>query len=170
LFRIDTGDAKGGRGVLEEHPEAVAARPIAGLALAQLQMLDALQKPAGLNGTISEDQAAQILGEVWVTLQQTPPMEGAYLLAARALQHLDRDPTELERARLNEGARLFPRNSQLAIACASWDLRAGDVLGARTLIDLALWESSDPSAREKLSVLDSLARKASALSDKVGSN
>ena len=170
LFRIDTGDAKGGRGVLEEHPEAVAARPIAGLALAQLQMLDALQKPAGLNGTISEDQAAQILGEVWVTLQQTPPLEGAYLLAARALQHLGRDPTELERARLNEGARLFPRNSQLAIACASWDLRAGDVLGARTLIDLALWESSDPSAREKLSVLDSLARKASALSDKVESN
>jgi hypothetical protein len=169
LFRIDTGDTTGGRGILDEHPEAVAARPMAGLARAQLQVLDALQKPAGPNGMLSEDQAARILGSVWATLQPTPPIEGAYMLAARVLKHLGRDPTDLERARLNEGARLFPRNPQLAIDCASWDLRAGDVFGAHTLIELALWESSDPSAREKLSILEDLARKASLPSDKTGS-
>jgi hypothetical protein len=143
---------------------------MAGLVLAQFQLLDALQKPAGLNGTLSEEQAGKILAEVWATLQQTPPIEGAYLLVARVLQHVGRDPTEPERARLNEGARLFPRNSQLAIACASWDLRAGDISEARALVELALWESSNPGAREKLSLLDSLAQKASALSGKMGSD
>ena len=170
LFRFDTGDPNGGRGILEKHPEAVAARPMAGLVLAQFQLLDALQKPAGLNGTLSEEQAGKILAEVWATLQQTPPIEGAYLLVARVLQHVGRDPTEPERARLNEGARLFPRNSQLAIACASWDLRAGDISEARALVELAHWESSNPGAREKLSLLDSLAQKASALSGKMGSD
>jgi hypothetical protein len=169
LFRIDIGDTAAGRGILEEHPEAVAARPMAGLARAQLQLLDALQQPAGLNGMLSEDQAARILGAVWATLQPAPPIEGAYMLAARVLKHLGRDPTDRERALIDEGARLFPRNPQLAIDCASWDLRAGDVFGAHTLIELALWESSDPSAREKLSILEDLARKASLPSDKTGS-
>ena len=169
LFRFDTGDPSGGRGILEEHPEAVTARPMAGLVLAQFQLLEALQKPAGPNGSLSEEQAAKILGEVSATLKQAPPIEGAYLLAARVLQHLGRDPAVQERECVNEGARLFPRNAQLAVACASWDLRAGDIAGARTLIELALWESTDSVAREKLSVLDSLARQASALCGKTGS-
>ncbi len=160
LFRIETGDPAGGCTILAEHPEAVAARPMARLALARLQLQDALEKPAGLNRNLSDAQAAGILEMLSVMLKQPPPIEGAYLLEARVLQHLGRGPTGPERACLNEGARFFPRNSQLAIDCVSWDLRAGDVSGARTLIEFALWESSDPSAKEKLSLLDNLARSA----------
>ena len=170
LFRIDSGDATGGREILEKNPEAAAARPLAGLALAQFHFQDALQKPGGLNGNLSEEQAAQILATVSATLEQTPPIESAFLLAAGVLRHLGREPTDRERARLDEGARLFPRNSQLAIECASWDLRAGDVIGARSLTELALWEASDPSAREKLSILESLATKASMPSNMIGSD
>lgn len=108
LFRIDSGDATGGREILEKHLEAAGARPLAGLALAQFHLQDALQKPAGLNGNLSEEQAAQILGEVSATLKQTPPIENAYLLAARVLQHLGREPTDRERRASAKGRVSFP--------------------------------------------------------------
>jgi len=139
----------GGRTILAEHPEAVAARPMARLTLVRLQLQDALEKPAGLDRNLSDAQAAGILEMLSATLKQRPPIEGAYLLEARVLRHLGRGPTGPELACLNEGARFFPRNSQLAIDCVSWDLRAGDVAGARPLIEFALWESSDPSAKGK---------------------
>ena len=58
-------------------------------------------------------------------------MEGTYILAARVLAHLGREPNSKERALVAQGAWLFPQNSQLVIKSASWDLRAGDVAEAQ---------------------------------------
>jgi hypothetical protein len=160
LYRIDTGDAKGGELLLEQNPEAVAARPLAGLALAQLHMIDGLRNPAGPGKTLSEDQAATIMGEISATFQQAPPMRGAYVLQARVLEHLSRDPSVLERGHLNASAWLFSNEPELVIPSASWDLRAGDVTEARRLIEMGLWQISDPSAREKLLALKNLAVRA----------
>jgi hypothetical protein len=161
LFRIDIGDVKGGQSILEQFPQAGASRPVAAISLANLHLLDALRQPKGPRGALGEEQAAGVLREISAVLQEPPPIEAAYVIAARVAEHLGRDPNDSERARLDEGARLFPRNSQLVIQSAAWDLRAGNAAGALSLTDLGMWEASDPSAREKLAVLNDLARKAS---------
>jgi hypothetical protein len=161
LFRLDIGDTRGGRQLLEENLAAGAARPLAGLELARLRMIDALGKPRGENGSLSEEQVGMVLGGVSEMLGKQPPIEGAYLLAARASKHLGRDPTGPERERLNEGARLFPRNSQLVMECVSWDIRANDLAMARSLIDLGEYEAADAPAKEKFRPLDNLVLTAS---------
>jgi len=162
LFRLDIGDASGGRQLLEEHPAALAARPLAGLELAQLRMSDALGAPAGANGALSEEQAGEVLRKVSEVLGKQPPIEAAYLLAARVSKHLGRDPTDAERARLNEGGRLFPGDSQLVMECVAWDLRAHDLATARSLIDLGEYEAADAPTRERFRLLDNLIPSAAA--------
>ena len=162
LFRLDVGDVKGGRKLLEESPAAEAARPLASLELAKLRMNDALERPRGDNRTLSEEQAGMVLKEVSEALGKQPPIEAAYILAARVGKHLKRDPNDWERALLNEGARLFPRNSQMVMECVSWDIRANDFSSARRLIELGEYESTDIPTYEKFKLLDNLIVRASA--------
>ncbi len=162
LFRLDIGDEKGGRQILEENPAARVARPLAALELAQLRMNEALEKPAGTSGALSEDQAQDILKALSEAIGKQPPIEAAYLLAARVFAHLGREPTVAERAHLNEGARLFPRDSQMVIECVSWDLRAHDFASARGLIELGECETADTSAQGKFRLLEGLILPASA--------
>jgi len=162
LFRLDLGDEKAARQLLEENPAAVDARPLAALELARLRLNEALGKPAGPGGSLSEKQAGQVLQELAKALEKQPPIEAAYLMAARISKHLGRDPTGAERARLNEGARRFPRDSQMVMECISWDLRARDLGSARWLIDLAGYEAADSATRKKLGFLDTLFLTASA--------
>jgi hypothetical protein len=165
LFRIETGDAKGGRQLLEQYPEAGAARPLARLELARLWMIDAAGTPEGGNGSLSERQAGMVLKEVSGVIARPPPIEASYLLAARVSMHLGRNPTDAERALLNDGARLFPRNSQMVMECVSWDIRAHDLALARTLNDLGGYEAVDTAAREKFRLLGNLVVTASEASN-----
>jgi hypothetical protein len=161
LFRLDIGETKGGRRLLEENPAAVAARPLASLELAKLRMNDALEKPRGEDGMLSDEQARTVFAETSEALGKQPPLEAAYVLAARVNKHLRRDPTNGERALLNEGARLFPRNAQIVMECISWDLRANDPSSARRLIDLGEYESADATTLERFKLLGNLILKAS---------
>ena len=69
---------------------------------------------------------------------------------------------------LADGARLFPRDSQLVVQAVSWELRAGEVMGASRLIEFGLWEGADPSESQKLLVLENLARQALAATSPQG--
>jgi hypothetical protein len=156
LFRLDTGDTIGGRLLMEKNPQAVAARPLASLELAKLNMDDALGNPLGKDSTLSEEQARTVLGEASKALERQPPLETAYTLAARVSKHLGRDPSDAERAFLNEGALLFPRNAQLVMESASWDLRANDLKSACKLIKLGEYEATDTATRDRFERLGSL--------------
>jgi hypothetical protein len=162
LFRLDIGDIKGGRQLLEENPAAEAARPLASLELAKLHLNDALERPLGDNRNLSEEQFRTVLREVSETLVKQPPIEAAYVLATRMSKHLKRDPNDAERAFLNEGAQLFPRNSQMVMECVSWDIRANDFSSGRKLVELGEYESADIPMSEKFKLLDNLILKASA--------
>jgi hypothetical protein len=129
------------------------------LELAQQHLLEALANPEGPEGSLSEKQSADLIREITPSLR-AGPIESAYKLAAKVCEHLGRDPTTSERTILADGARLFPRNSTLVVQAAAWELRAGDVTDAAKLIQVGLWEGSDPAGREKLVVLDNLVRKA----------
>ena len=85
-------------------------------------------------------------------------MEAACNLAARVCLRLAGDPTEEMRLRLNQGARLYPRNAQMLMECVAWDLRAGDFSAARGLIELGAYETSDEPTRQKFGLLEDLAR------------
>jgi hypothetical protein len=162
LFRIDAGDTAGGQALLEQNPDAVASRPMAGLVLAQLHFLDALKNPGGPARSLSGAQADKILGEISSTLSQKPPLQSAYLLQARVLEHLLREPNASERARMNEGSRLFPGKADLVAPTVHWDIRSGDLATAAQLADMGLWEITEPSALAKLRVLRELISRASA--------
>jgi TonB family protein len=153
LFRIETNDKVGARALLEANPDATAARPLASLKLAWLRLNDALPQPTAKEGMLSESQASGILQYIASSLSHQPPIKDAFTMAAVVSEHLRRDPSKIELDRLNEGARLFPRNSGLVYRTASWDLRAGAVGDARSLIGLGLSQASDASARSKLEAL-----------------
>ncbi len=156
LFRLENGDPTGGYSILEKYPEVGISRPIVAMEVAQHDLLEALQHPAGINGALGETQAAKVESEISPALDGPLPIEGGYLIAARVCEHLGRVPSRAELRRLVEGAELFPRNSQLVIQCASWELREGNPEIARRLVEFGLWENIDPSAREKLVTLEEL--------------
>jgi len=159
LFRIQYAGANDGLRLLEQYPSAVASRPVARLVLAQQRLLEALARPAEANGALSGEQASQIMGEIIQALR-AGPIESAYKLSAKVCEHLGRDPMPSERKILLDGARQFPRNSELVVQAVSWELRAGEVNDAANLIELGLWESADPVSRRNLVILDNLARQA----------
>ncbi len=167
LFRIQYGDSQEAIRLLEQDSGAAAARPVAQLELAQQHLLKALANPEGPRGSLGERQSSDLIREITLSLR-AGPIESAYKLAAKVCEHLGRDPTAPERTILADGARLFPRNSALVVQAAAWELRAGDVADATQLIELGLWEGSDPGGREKLVVLDNLARQASTVASLQG--
>jgi hypothetical protein len=159
LFRIMYGKPDDGIRLLEQFPAAAATRPVAQLVLAQQHLQVALANPSGAKGKLGEEQASRLLREI-IPPAPASPLESAYALAARVCEHLGRDPTPSERAILVDGARLFPRNADLVVQAAAWELRAGEVRDAESLVEFGLWESADPAARRNLVALDNLARQA----------
>jgi hypothetical protein len=158
LFRSETGAAAEGLRILKDSPEACAARPLASLELARLRLEDALRLPGGPRGALSADQAAGVLDPLSRALAPGSPIEAAYLLAARTIEHLGRVPSVPERHILDRGARLYPRDSEFVIRCASLILQGGDFDSAREVVELGLWECTDAAERTKLLQLEVLAR------------
>jgi hypothetical protein len=159
LFRIQYGNPGDGIRLLERFPDAAASRPVAQLELAQEHLREALASPGGAKGALSEEQSSRLLREI-LPPGRASPIESAYALAARVCDHLGRDPTTAERKTLVEGARLFPRNPELVLQAAAWELRAGEVKDAARLVEFGLWECAEPSALKKLVTLDNVARQA----------
>jgi hypothetical protein len=159
LFRIQYGNRAEGIGLLEQFPGAAASRPVARLELVQQHLLEALAKPAGAKGALGEEQSAALLREVSLSLR-AGPLDSAYRLTAKVCAHLGRDPTPSEIKVLADGAHLYPRDSELVLQAAAWELRAGETMAATKLIEFGLWESVDAADRGKLVVLDNLARQA----------
>jgi hypothetical protein len=169
LFRIQSGNPKEGVQLLEQFPGAAAARPVVQLELAQQHLVDALSRPTGPKGLLGDEQASGLLREIAASLREGQ-IEAGYRLLAKVFEHLGREPSPSERRMLADGARLFPRDSQLVIQAVSWELRAGEALDASRLIELGLWEGADSSESRRLLVLENLARQALAAASLQGSN
>jgi len=160
LLRIDLGDVAGGTALLAGNPDAARSRPLTLLKVAQQRLVAALTHPAGSTGALSEEQREGVLEPLAKADRQDPPIEGGYLLGALLAAHAGAAPTPAERARLNEGARLFPRDAALVVKAAAWDLRVGDVSAALRLTEFGMSVAGDPADRAKLTTLHDLATKA----------
>jgi hypothetical protein len=157
LFRIETGDQAGAAALLGSDPRVADARPLGEVELALWRLEQALAKPAGSGGTLSAAQAEGVLAPLDLARRQAPPIEATYLIAARVAGHSGHIPSAEDRARLNEGARLFPRNSILVMKSAAWDLRAGEYSTALQITALGLAASNDAETLAKLTTLRDLA-------------
>lgn len=156
LLDLDTEAPKPTRTLLEENPAAVAARPLAALALARLRLQDAVAaQPAGKT-QLTPGAGDAVLSALDGAFHMAPPLEASYLLEADVIGRAGRAPTAAERSRLNEGSRLFPRSSQLLLQSISWDLRAGDSEIAKPLIALGKSEAFGTRAREQFTMLEGL--------------
>ncbi|HEY1793446.1 MAG TPA: hypothetical protein VGG34_11055 [Opitutaceae bacterium] len=155
LFRIQNGDAKAGIALLESDPAAASSRPLAQLEVAEDHLTRDLQHPGAAGGKLTDAQAAGVMRELSAAVKRGP-IQQAYDLAARVYIHLGREPSRPERAALDGGVRLFAGDSDLALQAASLDLRAGDFLSAKDVIELGMWEAADPVARRNLGRLRQL--------------
>lgn len=157
LLDLDSAAPQSARALLEENPAAVAARPLAALALAQLRLQDAVAAQADGKAPLAPAAAEAVLSAVAGTFRMAPPLEASYLLEADVIGRAGRAPATAERSRLNEGSRLFPRSSQLLLQTIAWDLRAGDAETARPLIALGKSEAFGTRARDHFTLLEDLA-------------
>jgi hypothetical protein len=152
---LDTAAPKPARALLEENPGAVAARPLAALALARLRLQDPAAQADG-KSLFPAAAAQAVLSALEGPFKMAPPLEASSLLVADVIGRAGRAPTAAERSRLNEASRLFPRSSQLLLQSISWDLRAGDAETAKPLIALGKSEPFATRAREQFALLEDL--------------
>jgi len=144
-------DAKA-RTILEAAATAKAVRPRAYLELARLRYADALAKPAA-GDRLDVTQTASVLTPLFTARSQPPAMPEVYELIGDAWAHCAITPTAGHLGVLDEGIRVFPRDTGLVYTTAALKVRAGLIREADTLINLGLRVATDADTRAKFEKL-----------------
>lgn len=153
LIEVDAGDPEAARPFLEEAARGGVARPGVYLELARLRLRNALENPGAPFGTISAGQLNGILEALATARTQVPLMSDVYVLMAEACAKSSAlaDPQYL--AMLSEGARLFPRNSELVCRVAELHAANGFRRDAADMVLHSLSLAPDAAERERLESL-----------------
>jgi hypothetical protein len=101
------------RQFLEASARAKVERPRVYFELARLNLEEAVAKPAGAQGKLSEAQVKHSMEPLMIARSQKPPMVQVYALVADVWSKADRVPTREEFNVLLEGAQTFPSSSAL---------------------------------------------------------
>jgi hypothetical protein len=144
LTELEAGDTARARQHLEGAYAGRVVRPRALFELARLRYADL---PAG-DSRLTEAEALTVLEPLRVALTQAPPLREAYALMAAVAQRCEAAPAAADLVRLNEGVRLFPSASHIALRVAGFDLAQGDVAGARRCLELGERHAEDPAMRQ----------------------
>lgn len=147
------GDDARARKLLEAAAQGKAVRPRAYLELARMRFADATTQPAGKNGKFSPDQTAAVLTPLFTARQQPPPRPEVYELIADAWSHSEITPTSAHLGVVDEGVRMFPRDTTLVYSDAALKVKAGLYPGADSLVSLGLRTAPDAAMREKFEEL-----------------
>jgi hypothetical protein len=139
-------------------PQAGKARPLAELELAQSH-LSAPSAPGRAPAALTDAQAARVLGEVSASTKHGP-LDPAYSVAMEAYIRRERPLGAADLTAVEDGARLYSRDSSLVLEAASLELRDGDPFKAKEMIDMGLWMANDPAAKARMQELRKLAQKA----------
>jgi hypothetical protein len=138
LEELASGRADRAEKFLVAATDAKVARPRAYLELARLRSQAHLAKPAGADNQLSASQTRDILAPLLIARHQPPPLFEVYELMADTLIRSAEIPTRETLVALFDGANLFPGRLGIAYNTAVLCLRAGELKGARALIDRAL--------------------------------
>ncbi|MBI5768634.1 MAG: hypothetical protein HZA93_12620 [Verrucomicrobia bacterium] len=146
------GDDAKARKFLEAAVGAKAVRPRAYLELARLRYAEGLAKPLA-EGKLDANQTAAVLTPLFTARTQPPPLPEVYELVADAWLHCVLAPAAGHLAVIDEGVRMFPRNTHLVYADASLKAKAGLVADAHALVGLGLRVAPDDDTRAKFEKL-----------------
>ncbi|MCX6953658.1 MAG: hypothetical protein NTV51_16020 [Verrucomicrobia bacterium] len=152
LERASNDDVRA-RKLLEAAAQGKAARPRAYLELAQLRFAEAAAKPGAAGDRFSPEQTAAVLTPLFTARTQSPPLPEVYELIAKAWAKSVITPGGDHLAVLDEGVRLFPRNTDLVYATAVQKIRAGLVPEAASLISRGLKVAPNAEVRGKFETL-----------------
>lgn len=156
LCEVDAGNDVAAR----EFLEAAAARtktlrPRAGFELARLRFaaLAAGAPRAGAELRLTADEASEVRAPLFAAREQEPPLPEVYTLIADVLAACAQAPTREQFAVLEEGVRLFPRDTEFVYRTAELNVRHGFSETARWLITLGLTLAPDAAARARFEAL-----------------
>lgn len=150
LCEVDAGNEAAAREYLEAAAQIGPIRPRANYELAKLRLAEVRAKPGGSEGRLSATQAAHVLTPLFAARADLPPLPEVYELIAEVWSHGSARPTRGHLAVLDEGVRLFPRRSELAMRAAELNLRHGYRDEAAALAEIAARTAVDEAMRERV--------------------
>ncbi len=153
LIERTGGEDARARKFLEAAAKAGAVRPRAYLELARLRFADAAARPAGGHERFDAEQTAAVLTPLFSARAQPPPLPEVYELIAETWARSVITPGAEHLAALDEGLRIFSRNTALLYATATQKLRAGLVADATKIIDFGLRVATAAETRRKFETL-----------------
>jgi hypothetical protein len=153
LCEVDAGNTAGARELLEAAAKIGPIRPRAGYELARLRFDEFRAQPAGGDGRLSVNQAAEVLTPLFAARAQQPPLAEVYALIADVWAAVGAKPTRGHLAVLDEGVRLFPRRGDLSIRAAELFLREGFREEATTYLRIAALMAGDDATRARVALL-----------------
>jgi len=159
LCECDAGDDAAALPLLTAAVRTGGVRPRADFELARIRFAQASAAPAGPAGGFSAAQVASVLEPLALARTQSPPLIAAYALLADVWFHSAVPPTPADLAPLEEGVRLFPRASALALDEALFEARAGRWAEANATIDRSLRNATNDPDRDRLIQLQLLLAK-----------
>ncbi len=153
LAEVDGGNDAGARDFLESAAALGPLRPRANYELARLRFA-ALRDPAAPGETrLSAEQAASVLHPLFAARAGEPPLPEVYELIAEVWAACAHPPTRGHLAVLDEGVRLFPRRSVLAVRTAELYLDRGFRDETGLLLELAARTSEEAAVLARIAVL-----------------
>ncbi len=152
LLERQLGDTSRARKFLEAASAGKAVRPRAYLELARLRLADGRAQPAAA-GQLSSAQTVAVLTPLFVARAQPPPLPEVYEAIGDAWSACSVTPGAPHLAVLDEGVRLFPRDTALIYQDATLKIRAGLGESAGALINLGQRVAPDSATRDKFEAL-----------------
>ena len=154
LCEVDAGNDGAAREYLEDAAARTKSlRPRAAFELARLRFTALRPQRAGTQPALTRDQANEVFTLLSATREQEPPLAEVYTLMAEVWDVCAQAPTRTELAVLEEGVRMFPRNTELVYRTAELNVRHGFSDTARWLITLGLTLAPDDAARQRFEEL-----------------
>lgn len=153
LDDLSLGDAARGRELLQAAVASAVDDPRAYLELGRLRLQDALAHPAA-GDKLSPEQMVGILRPLFDGRQLPPRSPEFYRLIVEAWAHSEVPPTERNLTVVDEGLRLFYRNTDLLMAAARLELQCGMRNSALELAAIGVRVAPDAGTARKFAALE----------------
>ena len=153
LAELSDSDRPRAQSLLQAALAGHASRPRAGLELARLRLADSLARPQAGNGRLSATQTSHVLEPLLVARNQPPPLAEIFECMAETWAHSATPPAAADLAAIEDGVRLFARNTELVYRAAELRGQGGYAREAHGLVRLGLRLAADPLTRDRFEKL-----------------
>lgn len=148
LEELAAGKRERGRRFLEAAARGNVVRPRVYIQLARWRLESALAARPDPAGKLDEAELAPVLQPLGIARRQPPPQFAWYQTLTEAWWHAAVTPPAAQLAVLDEGVRLFPRQSAWLLDVARLKQRAGLTADAAAIAEYGAKTATEPALRE----------------------